>query len=70
VAADAPENGFALLAGLVDRGEEIAEVGDGEEVGKGREEFAERGIGGGRLGEIADADLALAGGERVGVEVG
>ena len=29
VAADAPENGFALLAGLVNGGEEIAEVGSG-----------------------------------------
>src|SRR5258708_634878 len=29
VAADAPENGFAVLAGLVNGGEEIAEVGGG-----------------------------------------
>src|SRR5882762_1446123 len=70
VAADAPENGFALLAGLVDGGEEIAEVSSGEEVGKGGEEFGERGIGGGGLGKIADADFALAGGERVRLEVG
>src|SRR5229473_5869354 len=45
VAADAPENGFALLAGLVDGGEEIAEVSSGEEVGEGCEEFGERGVG-------------------------
>jgi len=32
---------------LVDGGEEIAEVSSGEEVGKGGEEFGERGIGGG-----------------------
>src|SRR4029077_7484879 len=70
VAADAPENGFALLAGLVNGGEEIAEVGGGEEVGEGGEEFGERGIGGGRFGEIADVDLALAGGERIGMKVG
>src|SRR6266436_9096150 len=33
VAADAPEDGFAVLAGLVDGGEEIAEVGGGAEGG-------------------------------------
>ncbi|MCU1241026.1 MAG: hypothetical protein JWO71_1752 [Candidatus Acidoferrum typicum] len=70
VAADAPENGFALLAGLMNRGEEIAEVGGGEEVGEGSEKFVQRGIGGGWLGKIAHADFALAGGKRIGLEVG
>ena len=70
VAADAPENGFALLAGLVDGSEEVAEVSGGEEVGEGSEKFVQRGIRGGRLGKIAHADFALAGGKRVGLEVG
>src|ERR1700730_8188705 len=69
VATDAPENSFALLAGLVDGSEEAAEVGGGEEVGKRVEEFGERGIGGGRLGEIADADFALAGREGIGTQI-
>jgi len=70
VAADAPEDGFALLAGSVDGGEEIAEVGGGEEIGEGGEEFVEGGIVGGGLGEIADADFALSRCERVSVEMG
>src|SRR4029077_17780709 len=69
VAADAPENGFALLAGLVNGGEEVAEVGGGEEVREGAEKFGERRVGAGELGEIADADLALAGGEGIGLQI-
>src|SRR6266404_1188540 len=34
VAADAPEDGFALLAGLMNGAEEVAEIGGGEEVGE------------------------------------
>src|SRR6267154_970973 len=70
MAAYAPEDGFALLAGGMDGGQEIAEVGGGEEVGEGGEEFVERRIVRGRLGEIANADFALSRCERVSVEMG
>src|SRR5260370_36946343 len=51
-------------------GEEIAEVRGREELGERVEEFGKRGIGSGWLGEIADADFALAGGKRIGLQVG
>src|SRR5260370_1143517 len=51
-------------------GEKIPEVGAGEELGERVEELGERGIGGGGLGEISDADFALARGKRIRLQVG
>src|SRR5229473_8701207 len=46
VAADAPQNGSALLARQVDGGEEMAKVFGRENVRKRVEKFCERGAGG------------------------
>src|SRR5437867_1701239 len=67
VAADAPENRFALPARGMDRAEEMAEIFSSENIGKRIEKFAERTVGCGWLCEVADADLALSRGERVGM---
>src|SRR6266851_7478920 len=60
VAADAPQNGLALLTRQVDGGEQVAELSGGEEIGKRVEEFGERGIGSWWLGEISQAHFAPA----------
>src|SRR4030088_1781506 len=49
VAADAPEDGFALFARAVNGSEKMAEIFGGEDVGERIEEFCERGVRGGRL---------------------
>src|SRR5712691_4960859 len=67
VAADAPENRFALLARDVDGAEEMAEIFSGENIGKRIEEFGERTFRAGRLCKVADADFALARRKRVSV---
>jgi len=60
---------FAIVAGLALAVYAFYVSLAGQQVGKRVEEFAQRGIGGGRLGEIADADLALAGGEGIGMQI-
>ena len=68
MAAEAPEDRFALFASAVDRGEEMAEIFGGEDARKSIEKLCERRVGGGRLGKVTNADFALARGERVGVD--
>jgi len=68
VAADAPEDGFALFARAVNGSEKMAEIFGGEDVGKRIEKFCERGVRGGGLRKVAYADFALARGKRIGVD--
>jgi len=68
MAAEAPEDGFALFARAVDCTEEMAEIFGGENVREGIEKFRERRVRGGRLREVADADFTSARVEGVGVD--
>src|SRR5258708_25271456 len=67
VAADTPEDGFALFARAVDGTEDMAEIFGREDVGERIEKFCERGIRCGRFRKVADADFALAGSKRIRV---
>src|SRR5216684_1530327 len=59
VAADAPENGLALLTRPMDGREQSAQIGSSENVGKRVEEFQERKMRSRWLRKIVHADFAL-----------
>jgi len=60
VAADAPEDRFALLARAVDGAEKSANIFGGEDLRECVEKLPERGVCGGGLRKVTDADLAFA----------
>jgi hypothetical protein len=70
VAADTPQDRAALLARAMYRGEKLAQIACGEDVRERIEELRKRSVGSAarRNGEVAKADLALAGSERVSVQ--
>ena len=66
VAADAPKDRGALTARTMNRGEQMAQILRGEKLWKRIKKLRDGRIGGGRLGEVADAYFAFAGRQRIG----
>jgi hypothetical protein len=67
VATDAPKDGGALAARTMNRGEQMTEVVGCEKLWERIKKLRDGRIGGGRLGEVADAYFAFAGRERIGM---
>src|SRR5271156_3425876 len=66
--AHAPQDGLLLLFCAMKSSEEFPEILCGKNIGKRVEKFSDAGIAARGLGEIADADLAFAAVERIGVD--